>query len=75
MLLICLIDFVFVSFYLKVMCFLEHLQVEFTIQVSLKAGLETSGGMGAPLFLLSQLFVYLLHWHALSESVSVIPCL
>ena len=41
--------------------------------VSLKAGLETNGGMGVPLFFPSQLFVYLLRWHALSESVSVIP--
>lgn len=55
------------------MCFLEHLQVEFTMLVSLKAGLETNGGMVVRLYFLSQLFVYLLRWHALSELVSVIP--
>lgn len=41
--------------------------------VSLKAGLETNGGMVVRLYFLSQLFVYLLRWHALSELVSVIP--
>jgi hypothetical protein len=40
--------------------------------VSSKGGLETTGGMGAPLFSLSRRFAYLLHWQALSESVSVI---
>lgn len=41
--------------------------------VSLKGGLEISGGMAVPLFSLSQRFVYLLHWHASRESVSVLP--
>ena len=56
--------------FLKVMCFLEHLQVEFTMLVSLKGGLENTGGMGVPLFLLSQHCAYSLHWHVLSALVS-----
>ncbi|KAJ6734916.1 AMINO ACID TRANSPORTER AVT6A [Salix purpurea] len=37
-----------------VMCCLEHLQVELTMQVCLKGGLENTGGTPVPLFFLSQ---------------------
>lgn len=55
---------------LKVMCFLEHHQVEFTMPASLKGGLETIGGMAVLLFFLSQHLEFSLHWHALSELVN-----
>lgn len=46
---------------LKVMCFLEHHQVEFIMLAFLKGGLESTGGVDEPLFFLSQLFLSFLH--------------
>lgn len=43
----------------------------FTMLVYLKDGLENTGGLGVPLFFLSPRLAYLLHCHALSESVSL----
>lgn len=63
----------FFFFFLKVMCFLGLLQVEFTTLVSLKGGLESTGGMGVSLCFFSQHFLYLLHWRALRELVSLYP--
>lgn len=53
------------------MCYLEHLQAEFTMLVFLKGGLENIGGMGGPLFYLSRHLAFSLPWHALSELVSI----
>ncbi|KAM1076323.1 hypothetical protein ACFX19_024271 [Malus domestica] len=51
------------------MCFLERLRVGFTTLVYLKDGLEYTGGLLDSLFFLSRHLAYLLHWHALSESI------
>lgn len=55
---------------LKVMCFPEHLRVEFTMPVSLKGGLENTGGMGVLLFFLLQQLEFSLRWHVLNELVN-----
>jgi len=52
------------------MWFLEPLQVEFTILVSLKDGLVSIGGLGVHLFLPLQHLLCLHLWSALSKLVS-----
>lgn len=64
---------VFVFAYLKVMCCLEHLQVEFTMLVCLKDGLENTGGLDDSLYFSSQHLLYFLRLLALSELVSIVP--
>lgn len=62
-----MLDFI----YVKVMFFLEHLQVEFITLESWKDGSEYTGGMSMHSFSLLPHFLYLLHCHHSHVWVSV----